>query len=49
MPKYNVKVWFHTEVEADNVTQVDEAIHTLLDELGTVKTSLNWDDCDWEL
>lgn len=48
MTLHRVVVSFTTYVEADNTDDVDEQIHTLLDELGAVDTSLSWNDCEWE-
>lgn len=44
-----VRVSFYTDVEATKMSQIDEAINNLLDQLGAVDTDLDWDNVEWDL
>lgn len=48
MSKYSAVVNFAVlEFEADSMSQANDKINTLIDELTTVDTSLVWEDIDW--
>lgn len=36
-------------IEADTPEEADDQIHALIDQLGVVKTDLDWQEVDWEL
>lgn len=45
---WQVRVIFYTDIAAATKEEVDEQIHNLLYELGQTKTTLDWDDCEWD-
>jgi hypothetical protein len=48
MPKYSAVVNFAVlEFDANSMSQANDKINTLMDELTTVDTSLVWEDIDW--
>lgn len=48
MRQWEVRVSFYTAVTAETIEQVNSQIENLLTELGSLETSLDWDDCEWD-
>lgn len=44
-----VRVSFYVDVEATKMSEIDEAMNNLLDQIGNVETDLSWDDVSWDL
>lgn len=50
METYGARVSFMTEyITAENIEQFEDKLSQLIDELGAVKTSLDWEDVDWDI
>ena len=50
METYGARVSFMTEyITAENIQQFEDKLNQLIDELGAIKTSLNWDEVDWDI
>ena len=50
METYGARVTFMTQhITAENKQQVEDKLNQLIDELGAVKTFLNWDEVDWDI
>ena len=48
MSKYSATVNFSVyEFDADTMSQANDKINNLIDELTKVETGLTWDDVDW--
>jgi len=48
MSKYSATVNFAVyEFDADTMSQANDKINNLIDELTKIKTTLTWDDVDW--
>ena len=44
-----VRVSFYVDVEATKMSEIDEAMNNLLDQIGNVETDLSWDNVEWDL
>jgi len=50
MAKYTAHVDFIVlEFDADNDADANNKVNELMDELGSVETSLSWDDVEWSV